>query len=180
MEEKKKGKGLIVTIVILLLLIISLCGYIGYDKFLSDNKKCTTKENTKNEANAKNETEVTSEKEAESTNQVSDTLSSKYCEGTYTYDDNNLSSGNGELHKQVYTLKSDGTFTGSKNDITKEEGTYIIKDDTIVFIYHPETYGGPNRASYTSSSYYISEDCSYMSYEDHKTDGNTFTVKLTK
>lgn len=174
MEENKKGsKGLVVLVIILLLACIGMLCYIGYDKFLSDNK-CTTEENSKTETNSKNEKETKNE-ESES----KDTSNTKYCEGTYTYNDN-LPVGDGELHKQVYTLKNDGTFSGSKNDTSKEEGTYIIKDDTIVFIYHPETYGGPDNASYTSASYYISSDCSYMSYESHKLNGNAFTVKLTK
>ena len=168
-----KGRGSIIVITILATLLVVLGGYVVFDKLLS---KDDTNSNINNNSSEKNETnEVSIEKEDE-TNIV---ISSKYCEGTYTYNDNQPI-GDGELHKQVYTLKKDGTFSGSINDTSKAEGFYLIKDNTIVFIYHPHTYGGPDMPSYISSSYYISEDCSYMSYERHKTNGNAYNVKLTK
>ena len=162
MEEKKKSNvGLIILVVILLLACVGMGAFIFVNK-----DKLNAKENI---------SQIQDNEESKS----QDVSNTKYCEGTYTFNDN-LPLGDGELHKQVYTLKNDGTFSGSKNDTSKEEGTYIIKDDTIVFIYHPETYGGPDNASYTSASYYISSDCSYMSYESHKHNGNAFTIKLTK
>ena len=174
MEEKKKSNvGLIVLVVILLLACIGMGCYIGYDKVLSDNK-CITEKNSKAETDLNNEKETTKE---ESENK--DDSNTKYCEGTYSYNSTSTV-GDGELSKQVYTLKKDGTFSGSKNDTSKEEGTYIIKEDTIIFIYHPETYGGPDNASYTSASYYISSDCSYMSYESHKLNGDAVRIKLVK
>lgn len=175
MEEKKKSNaGLIVLIVILLLACAGMGSFIfiNKDKLTAKENATTTVESDKKDTNEKTETT----KEESKSQDVSNT---KYCEGTYTFNDN-LPLGDGELHKQVYTLKNDGTFSGSKNDTSKEEGTYIIKDDTIVFIYHPETYGGPDNASYTSASYYISSDCSYMSYESHKFNGNAVAIKLTK
>ena len=175
MEEKKKSNaGLIVLVVILLLACIGMGSFIfiNKDKLTAKGNATTTVESDKKDTNEKTETT----KEESKSQDVSNT---KYCEGTYTFNDN-LPLGDGELHKQVYTLKNDGTFSGSKNDTSKEKGTYIIKDDTIVFIYHPETYGGPDIASYTSASYYISADCSYMSYESHKLNGNSVTIKLTK
>ena len=162
MEEKKKSNvGLIILVVILLLACVGMGAFIFVNK-----DKLNAKENI---------SQIQDNEESKS----QDVSNTKYCEGTYTFNDN-LPLGDGELHKQVYTLKNDGTFSESKNDTSKEEGTYIIKDDTIVFIYHPETYGGPDNASYTSASYYISSDCSYMSYESHKLNGNAFTIKLTK
>ena len=171
MEEKKKGNGgLIVIIVLLLLTTLGLGGFIVYDKLITPEKDCTTEKEDKEEKETKKE---------ETKKEETKTSEEKYCEGTYTYNDG-ITPGDGKLHKQVYTLKNDGTFTGSMNDTSKEEGTYTIKEDTIVFVYHPETYGGPDSQSYTSKAYYIASDCSYMSYNGTDSNLNQIKIKLTK
>ena len=185
MEEKKKNNvGLIVLVVILLLTCIGMGTliFVNRDKIMTK-ESTTISETEKNKTNSNTEKEIkqdTEKEKGQGTEKATDSSASlKYCEGTYTYNDN-IPVGDGELHKQVRTLKNDGTFSGSRNDTTKDDGTYIIKDDTIIFIYHPETYGGPDNASYTSTSYYISSDCSYMSYEYRKNDGTPVKIKLTK
>ena len=152
MEEKKKSNaGLIVLVVILLLACIGMGCYIGYDKFLSDNK-CITEEKSKRETNSKNEKQTIIEQTQTETKEESNTTSSKVrCYGTYYV--------NGDKNIGVYTLKEDGTWN---NENSEQYGVFTINENTITMIEEKHTVGPREEDPYyyNPKSYLISDDCS--------------------
>lgn len=163
--EKKNEKSSVIAIVILTILVIALGGYIGYDKFLSEDITSTTEENSKNETNAKNEIENTVE---ENTNENKTDDSRKYCEGTY-YGEASGSSSNGLTYnyKYTYILNKNGTYTASFGDVSGTSGVYVINDNTVSFI-GKKSVVGPREDDpyYTTSDYVIADDCSYIKIND--------------
>ena len=150
-EQKKRSKGLVVIVIILLLACIGMGCYIGYDKFLSDNK-CITKENSKSETNSKNEKQTITEQTQTETKEESNTTTSKArCYGTYYV--------NGDKNSGVYTLKEDGTWNVENSE---QAGVFTINENTITMIERKHTVGPREEDPYyyNPKSYLILDDCS--------------------
>lgn len=153
METNKKN-GSIVAIVILAILVVVLGGYIGYDKFLSNNNTSTTEENSKSETkegNSKNES--TEEKNIE-----------------YVFDENNIYNKDDSYNYKVvdkndfagYVKSTENGVIVNDNsnnisyEINKKYKTYI---ETTIF------KGGPGMDNY--KAIFLTEDgtIEYLKYD---------------
>ena len=159
MEEKKKGKGSVVVIIILLLIIIGLCGFIYYDKFLSNNSKVdaevdnkeTKKEVEKETDTDKEEVEIEEEATAEDTN--------GYVEKVYSWSEN----GN----TRTIVLFKSGSCVSTSNYEYTAKCRYKIENNKIIIT---STRAGISRGEEYVINYLITYDESnqeIIKQEDH-------------
>lgn len=165
MEEKKKGKGLIVFTVILILIILGLVGYILYSRNITLDKEGKLNKLESEIRVLKNENKkllkTSKNKEKEETESTEETKCIGLYKGTAAI---YMDAETGKLTKGALAieLKADGTFDLKKENILTEQGKYKIYEGVLMLGMLPHTTVG--KAEYTYGEYlHISEDCSTIS-----------------
>ena len=63
----------------------------------------------------------------------------------------------------IITLNADGTLNEKTAwGLLVKEGTYIIQHKSLITVFHADVVGPETKINYTTKSYLIAEDCSYI------------------
>lgn len=82
-------------------------------------------------------------------------LSSRACTGKYHYKSDTMDN--------IIALNADGTFNEKTTwGFLVKEGTYIIQNKSLITVFHADVVGPETKINYTTKSYLIAEDCSYI------------------
>ncbi len=157
-NEKKKGKGSLVVIIILLLIIIGLCGFICYDKFLSNNSKVDAEvDNKETKKEVETDTDTDKEETEEATTVEEDT--NGYVEKVYSWSENNTT-------RTIVLFKSGSCVSTSNYEYTAH-CTYKIDNNKLILT---TTKAGISRGEEYVINYLITHDESnqeIIKQEDH-------------
>ncbi len=146
---EKKNNALLITTIVLAILVLSLGGYIAYDKLLKEEKTTITEKTEKEEEKSEQEKQDTEQYDDDKENCLQ--AASVKCFGTYYV--------NGDINHGVYNLKADGTYNVEN---TEEHGVFTINENTITFIRMKHTVGPRDQDPYFGDavSHLITDDCS--------------------
>ena len=146
-NEKKKGKGSVVVIIILLLIIIGLCGFICYDKFLSNNSKVDAEvENKETKKEVEKET-YTDKDEVEGVEEATTEDTNGYVEKVYSWSENNTT-------RTIVLFKSGSCVSTSNYEYTAH-CKYKIENNKLILTTHK---AGINRGEEYVINYLITQD----------------------
>ena len=169
-NEKKKGKGSVVVIIILLLIIIGLCGFICYDKFLSNNSKVDTEvdnKESKKEVEKEEEEKETDTDKKEIAEEATAEDTNGYVEKVYSWSENNTT-------RTIVLFKS-GSCVRISNYEATANCTYKIDNNKIIL---SSTKTGPNRGDLYTYTYTKTIDENNEEYIKNDEDQNEILKSL--